>query len=72
MPDSKKIVLGIDLNQIKIIRLDSTYAHSEIVKPILLLLLDIKFQNTNDEYLKAHDHYRHGRNKECLSEYLKA
>ncbi|MEI6950699.1 hypothetical protein V9K67_26185 [Paraflavisolibacter sp. H34] len=30
------------------------------------------FQNANEEFLKAHDHYRHGRNKECLSECLKA
>ena len=56
----------------KIIRVDSSYIHSEIVKPTLNLLLDIKFKGANEEYLKAHEHYRHGRNKECLSECLKA
>ncbi|PKA10834.1 hypothetical protein CH372_17275 [Leptospira meyeri] len=56
----------------EIIRVDSTYAHSEIVKPTLTLLRGIKFKGANDEYLKAHEHYRHGRNKECLTDCLKA
>lgn len=56
----------------KIIRVDSTYTHSEIVKPTLSLLQNGKFKGANDEYLKAHEHYRHGRNKECLTECLKA
>lgn len=56
----------------KIIRVDSTYTHSEIVKPVLTLLHNSKFKGANEEYLKAHEHYRHGRNKECLTECLKA
>ena len=31
-----------------------------------------KFAGANEEYLTAHEHYRHGRNKECLTECLKA
>jgi hypothetical protein len=56
----------------KIIRTDSTYTHSEITKPTLALLINTKFIGANEEYLKAHEHYRHGRNKECLTECLKA
>jgi hypothetical protein len=56
----------------EIIRVDSTYAHAEIVKPTLSLLWNNKFSGANDEYLKAHEHYRHGRNKECLADCLKA
>jgi hypothetical protein len=56
----------------EMIRMDSTYIHSEIVKPTLVLLHNKKFAGANEEYLKAHEHYRHGRNKECLTECLKA
>jgi len=56
----------------EIIRLDSTYIHSEVVIPTIRLLSSDKFQGANDEYMKAHEHYRHGRNKECLAECLKS
>lgn len=56
----------------EIIRVDSTYAHSEIVKPTISLLQSRTFEGANEEYLKAHEHYRHGRNKECLTDCLKA
>ncbi|MDP8226866.1 MAG: hypothetical protein P9L89_04405 [Candidatus Celaenobacter polaris] len=49
-----------------IIRVDSTYIHSEVVKPVLNLLWNNKFQGANDEYLHAHENYRQGKNKECL------
>jgi hypothetical protein len=55
-----------------LIRIDSTYIHAEIIKPAISLLRTQKFAGANEEYLKAHEHYRHGRNKECLSECLKA
>jgi hypothetical protein len=56
----------------EIIRIDSLLTHNEIVKPTLALLNNKKFIGANEEYLKAHEHYRHGRNKECLTECLKA
>jgi hypothetical protein len=46
--------------------------HDGVVKPALKLLADPKFNGANDEFLKAHEHYRHGRHKECLAECLKA
>jgi hypothetical protein len=64
--------IGFQYEQGELIRVDSTYTHAEIVKPTLALLRNIKFEGANDEYLKAHEHYRHGRNKECLAECLKA
>jgi hypothetical protein len=30
------------------------------------------FNGANEEYVAAHDHYRHGRYKECLNDCLKA
>lgn len=46
--------------------------HTEAVVPALHLLSDPVFQGANEEYLKAHEHYRHGRYPECLVDCLKA
>ncbi|MGH1438455.1 MAG: STM4504/CBY_0614 family protein [Lewinella sp.] len=64
--------IGYQFEGGEIIRVDSTYIHSQITKPVISLLWDEKFIGANEEYLKAHEHYRHGRNKECLTECLKA
>jgi hypothetical protein len=68
----KEHAIGYRYEQGEIIKIDSTYVHSEIVKPTLQLLQNKKFRGANDEYLISHEHYRHGRNKECLTECLKA
>ncbi|QPH37907.1 STM4504/CBY_0614 family protein [Pedobacter endophyticus] len=64
--------VGYQFESGEIIRVDSTYVHSEITKPVLTLLWNERFKGANEEYLKAHEHYRHGRNKECLTDCLKA
>jgi|TARA_B110000211_G_scaffold232102_1_gene295051 hypothetical protein len=64
--------IGYSFDGSEIIRVDSTYTHAEITKPTISLLWNNKFDGANEEYLKAHEHYRHGRNKECLTECLKA
>lgn len=64
--------IGYSFDGNQIIRIDSTYIHSEVTKPVICLLSNKKFEGPNEEYLKAHDHYRLGRNKECLVECLKA
>ncbi|SFS88612.1 STM4504/CBY_0614 family protein [Sphingobacterium wenxiniae] len=64
--------IGYSYESGHIIRIDSTYTHSEITKPTLNLLNRGKFKGANEEYLKAHEHYKNGRNKECLTECLKA
>ena len=56
----------------EIIRIDSELIHAEVVKPVLGLLSDSRFKGANEEFLKAHEHYRHGRYKECLNECLKS
>lgn len=56
----------------QVIRIDSTYLHSEVVIPTLSLLMSKKFSSANEEYLLAHGHYKAGRNKECLAECLKS
>jgi len=56
----------------QIVRLDSEIIHSEVLRPALQLLAGESYQGANDEFLRAHEHYRHGRHKECLNECLKA
>lgn len=68
----KEHAVGFQFESGEILRLDSTFIHAEITKPTLSLLGNEKFLGANEEYLKAHEHYRHGRNKECLNECLKA
>jgi len=64
--------LGYQYESGEIIRVDSQIIHAEAVKPVLQLLSDPQFQGANEEFLKAHEHYRHGNYKECLNECLKA
>lgn len=56
----------------QILRIDSTYTHSEIAIPTLNLLSNPIFKNADEEYRKAHAHYKEGRNQECLIDCLKA
>ena len=56
----------------EIIRIDSKLIHSEVVKPALVLLHEKRYEGAQAEFLKAHEHYRHGNSKEALIECLKA
>lgn len=64
--------VGFEYASGEMIRIDSQLIHHDVVRPALQLLSDPRFKGANDEFLKAHEHYRHGRNKECLAECLKA
>lgn len=64
--------VGYEYANGQIIKLDSTYAHAEIVKPALTLLADPAFKNAEAEFLKAHEDYRQGRYSDSLNESLKA
>lgn len=68
----KEHSVGYQFDGGQIIRIDSTYIHLEITKPTISLLQNSKFAGANEEYLKAHDYYKDGKNKECLTECLKA
>lgn len=64
--------VGYEYSDGQIIRIDSQLLHSEVVKPALRLLSDPGFEGAHDEYLAAHEHFRHRRYKEALNEALKA
>lgn len=68
----KENSIGYQFESGQIVRIDSTFVHQEITIPTLTLLRNIKFAGANEEYLKSHEHYRNGRNKECLTECAKA
>ena len=55
-----------------IVKVDSQYIHSEVVKPALMFLSDPIYEGANEEFLNAHEHYRNDRYKECLNDCLKA
>jgi len=56
----------------EIIRVDSQFVHSEVVKPTLKLLSHKRYAGAQQEFLKAHEHYRQKNYKEALNEALKA
>lgn len=68
----KEHCIGYSYENGEIIRVDSSYIHLEITKPTIALLWNQSFIGANEEYMKAHNHYLHGRNKECLNECLKS
>lgn len=55
-----------------IIRIDSELVHAEVVKPALTLLHAARFKGAEAEFHQAHEHYRHGRMKEALTDCLKS
>lgn len=63
--------VGYQFESGELIRVDSEFLHAEAVKPTLSLLRQSEFNGANEEFLAAHQHYRHGRYKECLVDTLK-
>ncbi len=64
--------IGYQFTNGGIIRTDSELNHTEIVKPALELLNQRNYAGAQQEFLKAHEHYRKGNAKEALNECLKA
>jgi hypothetical protein len=56
----------------QLVRVDSQYMHAEAVKPALALLNEPGFSGPQDEFMRAHKHYRDGKYKESINEALKA
>lgn len=65
--------VGYQFENKEIIRVDSQFIHSEVVKPTLSLLsANGEYNGVIDEFLAAHEHYRLDNFKECLNECLKS
>jgi hypothetical protein len=64
--------VGYEYKSGEIIRIDSELVHAEAVKPALKLLSGKAYKAANNEFLQAHEHYRHARYKDCLTWALKS
>ncbi len=64
--------IGYQFTGGELIRVDSQYLHAEVVTPALALMQTSGFAGAEDEFRRAHEHYRHGRNKEAVVEALKS
>ncbi len=64
--------IGYEYVQGEIIKVTSKFAHKEITIPALKLLSDEEFGGASDEFLKAHEFYRHDNYKSCVNEALKS
>ncbi|WP_140919143.1 STM4504/CBY_0614 family protein [Limnobaculum xujianqingii] len=65
--------VGYEYTSGEIIRIDSEIIHSTVIKPALALLQGSShFDGAQNEFLLAHEHYRHKRYKECIADCNKA
>jgi hypothetical protein len=58
--------LGYQFENGELIRVDNQYVHAEVVKPALRLLADPQFGKANEDFMAAHENYRHGKHKDCI------
>jgi HEPN domain-containing protein len=68
----KMAAVGYQLVEGKLIRIDSTVAHEELVKPALILLGRKGFEKANEQYRSSHDHYRRDEYPQAITEAGKA
>ena len=64
--------VGYQYESGELMRVDSQFLHAEAVKPVLSLLKAMKYHSVNQEFLQAHEHYRHARYEESTTDCLKA
>lgn len=51
----------------KLFRLDSDYLHEEVTRPAITLLRTAQFSGPLDEFIAAHEHYRHERYRDAIN-----
>lgn len=64
--------VGYELHNFQLIKIDSQLIHKEVVLPTLGFLNQSIYKGANEDFLNAHEHYRHQRYAECLNDCLKA
>lgn len=64
--------VGYQYEDGQLVRVDSDLLHAEAVKPALTLLMTKQYVGPREEFLRAYEHYRHGRHEEALTEALKS
>ncbi|GAL23757.1 hypothetical protein JCM19239_7711 [Vibrio variabilis] len=66
----KRAGFGYEFTNGIIVRIDEQYIHAEVVKPALFILQG--FEGAKEEFLSAHEHYRHGNFEECITDCCKS
>lgn len=61
-----------DADSGQVVRIDSDYLHTDVVAPAIHLLRGLGFAGAETEFLRALEHYRHGRHEEAMADALKA
>ena len=67
--------VGYEYSSGQIIRIDSLYHHTKIVRPVLYMLSKPMYEGAEQEFRAAHEHYQQGGDsnyKACLNESFKA
>jgi len=64
--------VGYQFTDGEIIRVDSTFVHAEAVIPALDVLRAPEYRNAQEEFLSAHEHYRHCNYEEALVDCCKS
>lgn len=64
--------IGYQFENGELFKINSQFIHEEVVKRALVLLKDNKFIGAEEEFMKAYDHFKHGRHKESIAEALKS
>lgn len=64
--------LGFEFVNNEIIRVDSQFIHSEVVKPAIHFLSFEGFEGPQEEFFDAHSCYRHGNHKDAINSALKS
>ena len=59
--------VGYQFENGQIIRVDNKLTHAEIIKPALLLLTAPVFAKANEDFMRAHRHYRAGEYKDSVT-----
>jgi hypothetical protein len=59
--------VGFQIEGGRVIRVDSQYIHSEMVKPTLSILSESGFEGPSQEFIAAHTHYRSGQHREAVA-----
>jgi hypothetical protein len=59
--------VGLQYESGQIVRIDSQFLHSEVVKPALAVLRDPRFKGAEEEFLEAHKQYRSGNPKDAVT-----
>ena len=68
----KRHNIGYQFENGQILKINSLFTHEETIKPALKLLQDPKYAGAEEEFFKAHTHYKNNNLKESMNECLKA